>query len=202
MKQKQPFHKRILWSVLRFVVYLFFDIRIEGDMHPGERVILAPNHASFFDPFVVAASYPDDLSILAKKELFENKILKFFLERLEVVSVDRGNIDLGSLRQMIEYAKDKSLLIFPEGTRNKVLTEPLPGKSGTIMLSHKTGLPIQPVAITKKAHPFQRIKLIYLPLVHVEDYGFERLNSKAYQTIADDILKKIYERIELEHHHR
>jgi glycerol-3-phosphate dehydrogenase (NAD(P)+) len=130
-----------------FLVYL--RMRRIGREHIPARgpVILASNHRSFLDPFMIATMARRPMYYVAKKELFQNPVVSWFLSRLGAFPVDRGASDT----EMMETAKailDRGdiVLIFPEGTRIR------PGSLGTPhrgvgRLALESGAPVVPVAI-------------------------------------------------------
>lgn len=193
-------------AFLRFLISTFFRMFYHLEVHgslPQGPVILAPNHMHEMDPFVISTLYKADLSAIAKAELFKNPLIRLIFKPLEIISVDRDANDIKAIRQAIEALQKKSLVIFPEGTRNKTRA-PLPGKPGVPMIAAKAAVPIVPVVLTGTYKLFSTLRVDYLQAVDVKDYGFPRLNSEAYQFIADDILARIYQKKEelRENHHR
>ncbi|HEV8051557.1 MAG TPA: lysophospholipid acyltransferase family protein, partial [Parachlamydiaceae bacterium] len=112
------------------------------------RGIIAPNHTSFFDPPMIAASWPEDASFLARKSLFSMPIVGSLIKRLNSYPVNGTTQDLGSIKLVCKLlAKNKKVVIFPEGIRSKD-GELSPIKSGLGMLAIRCQSPIIPVYIT------------------------------------------------------
>src|SRR5580693_1905984 len=102
------------------VFFLYFRyVRIGREHIPKHGpVIIAANHRSFLDPFVIATMAGRPMYYVAKKELFRNRIQAWILNALGAFPVDRGRGD----GEMIETAKailarGDIVLMFPEGTR-------------------------------------------------------------------------------------
>lgn len=111
---------------------------------PKGAVIIAANHASYFDPPMIAASCPEEVHYLAKSSLFEIPILKTIIHQLNAYPVTGSANDLGSVKILFQLLRDEQkVVIFPEGLRtyNGHLS---PIKSGIGMLALRSNCPIIP----------------------------------------------------------
>jgi glycerol-3-phosphate dehydrogenase (NAD(P)+) len=131
-----------------FLIYLQMK-RIGREHIPSDGpVILASNHRSFFDPFVIGTMTRRPVYYVAKQELFAyNRLLSWLLNALGAFPVSRGAGD----QETIETAKiilgrGEIVLMFPEGTRTRpgALGKP---KRGVGRLALETGAPVVPIAI-------------------------------------------------------
>jgi glycerol-3-phosphate dehydrogenase (NAD(P)+) len=145
---------RLVLLVVRLVLTPFFLIylrmqRIGREHIPAEGpVILASNHRSFFDPFVIGTMTRRPVYYVAKKELFTyNRLLSWVLNALGAFPVDRGSGDQDTIETAkVILGRGEIVLMFPEGTR----TRPGPlGKPrrGVGRLALETGAPVVPIAI-------------------------------------------------------
>src|SRR5437899_5866903 len=104
--REQGTNPLVYWLV-RGVLQPFFHIyfrlsRIGREHIPAEGpVIIASNHRSFLDPFVIATMAKRPMYYVAKKELFANRLQAWFLNSLGAFPVDRGNGD----KDMLETAR-------------------------------------------------------------------------------------------------
>ena len=112
----------------------------------------------------LASDFP--LRIMAKEQLFKIPIIGGFIRRMGAFPVDRGNSDIGAVKTSIKSLKDGfSLLIFPEGTREKD-GKLLPPKSGLFVIAAEAGVDVVPCRILYdtpdgKMHLFCKVRVIY-----------------------------------------
>ena len=99
---------------------LWFDITIEGEEHlPVDGpVVLAPNHISFLDSFLLMYALPRKVVFLGKAEYLDSWKTRLF-PAAGMIPVDRSGKGIAtSLRQAGEILDDGGVIgIFPEGTR-------------------------------------------------------------------------------------
>jgi glycerol-3-phosphate dehydrogenase (NAD(P)+) len=145
---------RIVYRIARSVLVPFFKLyfrmqAISCDHIPTEGgAIIAANHRSFLDPFIIGACAPRPLYFVAKKELFKRPWQAWVLNCLGAFPVDRGNADeetITTARAIL--ARGDIVLIFPEGTRIRPGTLGKP-KRGVGRLALEAGVPVIPIAVT------------------------------------------------------
>ena len=112
-------------------------------------LIVASNHRSFLDPFVVGGCLPwrRPMNYVAKVELFERRWQGWILSRLGAFPIRRGESDEESMetaRQIVE--RGGAVCIFPEGTRIRRGTLSNP-RRGVGRLALQTGAPVIPTAV-------------------------------------------------------
>lgn len=133
---------------LFFLVY-FRMSRIGREHVPRKgAAIIAANHRSFFDPFIIACMARRPMFYVAKRELFEiHPLISFLLRTLGAFPVDRGRGDRDTIATAKELlARGELVLIFPEGTRTRPGPLGTP-KRGVGRLALETGAPVIPVAV-------------------------------------------------------
>ena len=117
----------------------------EGIVYP-ESAIIAANHASFLDPPLIAAIWPEPIHFLARKTLFEVPILRPLITALNAHPLTGAN-DTSSLKHALSLLEEgKKILVFPEGTRSPD-GQLRPFKQGIGMLARKSGACIIPAYI-------------------------------------------------------
>lgn len=158
-----------------------------------DKFLICPNHSSIFDPFFI---YPvsKNLSIMAKSEIFNNKIFSKILRHYNVFPVNRQKVDTKSLLYSIsifENASNCQLLIFPEGGVIKKQTDI--GKkfhNGAIFISSKLNIPIVPVFITRRPKIFSKVNVIFGEPYFTNNSLLK--NKTDYKNSSKDLIDKIY----------
>lgn len=186
--------RRFVSGLVSFVFKLIYPIEIVGreEIPADENLLLISNHGHLLDPFLVHIAFRWHFFAIGKMELFRNPLLAKFFRAIDAFPVDRDQYDLRAIKTSIAKLKESSLLVFPEGTRNGSII-PLEGKSGAIMMASQAKVRILPITLIGNFKPFRPLKAIIHPVVSVEDYGYERLNSQAYKAIVNDLLDTIYQ---------
>ena len=142
----------IYWAA-RLVLVPFFRLyfRLEGvgaeHLPRSGPLLLASNHRSFLDPFVIGAIVRRPVYYVAKRELFQSRTQAWFLNALGAFPIDRGAGDREALATAREIlARGDCVVIFPEGTR--VRRGPLgQAHSGIGRLALETGARVAPLAV-------------------------------------------------------
>src|SRR3954447_23895804 len=160
---------------------IFFRMSLVGREHlPDEGgVILASNHRSFLDPFVVGAWLGRPVFFVAKKELFDRRFAGWFLNCLGAFPIRRGESDEESMETAKQIlARGDALVIFPEGTRHRTGSLGRP-KRGVGRLTLETGAPVIPVAVhgTERARRGWRIRPVKVKLRYGRPLTFPRADN-------------------------
>lgn len=186
--------KTFLRNLVGWIFRLFWHIEIQGEENlPADiPVMIVANHSNMLDPFLISTCYPYNATALAKKELWKSPFLRPFLKALDAEPVDRAAGDIRAIRRCIEILQEMSLVIFPEGTRNRTAIQ-LEAKPGAALIARKAGVAMLPVTIAGNFRPFSKLVLIYHPLVHIEELGYTQFNSTTYEEICNDMMTTIYD---------
>ncbi len=158
--------KGVNWAMYLFVrgilqpaLLLYFRVSRIGREHAKVKgpLIVAANHRSFLDPFVLAICMPwgRPFHFVAKVELFETPWQGWILNRLGAYPVRRGQSDeevLITSRKVLE--RGGVVGIFPEGTRIRSGSLGRP-RRGFGRLALETGAAVLPVAIHGTEHTRQ-----------------------------------------------
>ena len=116
----------MIYWILHFGLKVFFWIKFSAKIYGAEKVpaggplLIASNHVTNWDPFLVHRAVPIRMAFMAKEELFKIPDLSLIMKNEKVISVFRGAADRSAIRLAIAALKSERVLgIFPEGTRNK-----------------------------------------------------------------------------------
>jgi 1-acyl-sn-glycerol-3-phosphate acyltransferase len=163
----------LFYYVLKYVLLgpllrLLFRPRIEGLEHIPDSgaAIVAGNHLSFSDHFLMPAVLKRRITFLAKAEYFTGPGLKgrltaFFFRSAGQIPVDRSGKEAGqaAIREGLGVLSKGELLgIYPEGTRSHD-GRLYKGKVGVAVMALKAGAPVIPCAMigTFEAQPPGRV---------------------------------------------
>lgn len=198
----KPFNRLfvLIYYVVGFVADILHPVTVEGlERLPRQGALLCPNHASNWDPVLVALKLPKNyrLHIMAKEELFKNPLLGWLLRKVGAFPVSRGSNDINTVRTAMQAIRDgDNLLIFPEGTvvRNGVgYIDGLPAhaKAGVAMIGVRTGAVLVPVFVDGEKRLFRRTRIIFGE-PYEPQYTGRRGTSEEMQRIADGVLAAAY----------
>ena len=160
MKQKMY---RILRPIIRFLMKTFYCIEIiNNDNIPvSGNCILAGNHKSNFDGFLLLSCTKRTIRFMAKKELFDK--FPLFFKSFGLIPVDRKRKNKEAMDEARKVLENNEIIgIFPEGTFNKTEYIVMPFKMGAVKLALDTNSPIVPFAIINNYKLFRRsVKIIF-----------------------------------------
>jgi 1-acyl-sn-glycerol-3-phosphate acyltransferase len=170
----------LFYYISRFGFYILirmlFRLRVYGSEHIPSRkpYIICSNHISWIDPLTVGVGLPARIKIhyMAKKELFNNFILKHLLLGVGAFPVNRHEADYGAIKKAYQLLKEEQVIgMFPEGTRSTT-GEIRKAYNGAALIAVRSGVPILPVAIDGTYRLFSPLKfyigkpIVMPPLVY------------------------------------
>ena len=167
----------VLYYILVPLAWIVFHIGFRVECVGRENLkkvqtrgcILAPNHISAIDPVfvVITRFWGRRMVVFAKKELFEiNALLTWFFRCCGALCVRGTKEEVTAIGETVKQCQNGgTLLIFPEGTREKdgVLLQP---KSGLFVIAAEAGVDVVPVRIyydtpDGKMKLFCKVRVVY-----------------------------------------
>lgn len=153
-RDREPFASLLLyhlfkWSVVSPVFHSFFRGRIEGAQQVPQEgpLIVVANHASDFDPPLLASCVQRPVSYMAKEELFQVPILASAIRLYGAYPVKRGSADRSAIREALKQLEQGwAVGVFLQGTRTVDGRIPQP-KLGAALIAAKAQVPLLPVSL-------------------------------------------------------
>jgi 1-acyl-sn-glycerol-3-phosphate acyltransferase len=113
--------------------------------------LLASNHISHFDPFLIGLAFRRKIDWMTMAEFFRPPALGFFLHSIDAFPAERDRADLKTIRTAIDRLKSGRIVgIFPEGGIRdgaRSLLEGAPLRPGAATLAQIADVPIVPCVI-------------------------------------------------------
>lgn len=175
---------------------IFFKYRVIGaeNIPDDGNIVIACNHKSNLDPIFLAASIKNrEVAAVAKKELFNIKILGYILKKLNVIPINREKPDVSTIKNILKSIKDGYVLgIFPEGTRVK---DPGFGKAkaGLALFAIKGKANVIPISIISDYKLFNRVTIYIDKPISFEEYYKQKLTNEDYERLSQNVLEVIKE---------
>jgi 1-acyl-sn-glycerol-3-phosphate acyltransferase len=178
--------------------YIFFRARAISTEHvPGKgAVILAPNHFSFMDHFLMGCYIRRKVRFMAKSQLFKPP-MQFIYTHGGVFPVRRGVRDeeMFVTAEAI-LARGGAITMYCEGGRSRSGKLAEQAKRGIGRLALETGAPIVPIAIHGSSHirNWRRLQFPKVTVQYGEPICWERVadaTREQQQAVADEVLAEI-----------
>ena len=141
----------------KLIVKLFFGclarIRVLGHWNANGAggFLLAANHISHFDPFLISLAVRRKIDWMTMAEFFRPPPLGFLLHAIDAFPAERDRADLKTIRTAIERLKSRRVVgLFPEGGIRdgaRSLLEGAPLRPGASTLAQIAGVPVLPCVI-------------------------------------------------------
>ena len=140
----------MIWGRLFYRLF-FIPLKVDGkeNIKKGQSYVIAPNHQSYWDAFLIYGFIGIKFKWMMKKELGRIPFVGWACYMAGCIFIDRSSRESGinSIRKAESKLRDgMSVVIFPEGTRSY---DGQMGKfkRGAFLISEELKLPILPVTI-------------------------------------------------------
>ena len=184
---KKPVLYRITRPIIKFLVKIIYLPKIEGveNISLKDGIILAGNHTSNMDCFLLIASTKRCIRFLAKDSLYKH----FLLRRMGIIPIDRVNHQnkesIGIANNILN--NNGVIGIFPEGTINRTKETIMPFKIGAVKFAKDANKKIVPFTIKGKYKIFSRIKIKFYEPIEVKSKDLNKENDKLMNIIKTNL---------------
>ncbi len=109
-----------VFYMIRFKLVYRLEVYGRENIPQTSDFIIAANHLSTLDPPLVCAVMNKGVAYMAKKELFENPFMRWWLNWLGAFAVDREKLGVSTIKTVKALKETNWVLgIFPQGTRQE-----------------------------------------------------------------------------------
>jgi 1-acyl-sn-glycerol-3-phosphate acyltransferase len=159
-------------------------------------VILAPNHFSFMDHFLMGAFLRRKMRYMAKSQLFTAP-MQWIYTHGGVFPIRRGHRDEEAFKTAFTILeRGGCIVMYCEGGRSRTGQLSSSAKPGIGRLALESGAPVVPVAIygSQKARNWKRLQFPKVTVQYGDPFRFERVRQPTRdqrQQVADQIFTEI-----------
>lgn len=192
----------------QFVAYFLKCIlRLFGKLHVYDKhyvpkegaYVIACTHTGWVDVFYLGISLlPTKIHYMAKKQLFDNRLIGWLLRKLNAFPVDRNNPGPSVLKIPSRLlAQGEVVGIFPSGTR---VEEQTALKQGAITIAQRSKVPIIPAAYVgpnnfKELFTKRKAYLIFGEPIHITSSKEQR---DYFTNLLEERINTLVQKIQVE----
>lgn len=151
--------------------------------------ILAANHTSFADPFLVGVAFWYRRTFfLAAEAVMRGRLRTWLLKGVGAIKIDRNSSDIEAIHKSVSILKSGHVMsVFPQGgiSGNEEITAL---KSGAVLIALQAGVPIIPMHICPKKHWYSRRITIVGNTIDPRDYIKKKFPSTQDIEMVSQIL--------------
>ena len=197
---------RIVQGVFKIVLFISgVKVVVKGreNILKDEAAMYVGNHRGIFDTLVSYSLMYRVTGFVAKKEMNKVPFIRVWMRMLHCLFLDRSNPreGLSTILKGIEHLKNGiSVVIFPEGTRNKG-TGVMPFHMGSFKLADKSDCKIVPMAINNSDNVLENhmpwikpTKVIIEFCTPVDVASMDKEQRKQIPDMVHEIILETYER--------
>ena len=109
----------------RYIYGLYYKIWYKMEVQGLENfdkknssLVIAANHLSAIDPFLIAGALKRPVAFMAKEQLFENPFSRLIMNLCGAFAVNRDKLEVSTIKTALSIKKTNwALGLFPQGTR-------------------------------------------------------------------------------------
>lgn len=196
------------WTVSRALlappIRLAWRLRIRGKQHIPKQgaAVIASNHLSFLDHFILPLATRRPIYFISKAQHFDAKFKGWFFRNLGVIPLQRGEGDQAAFHKSIEILESGELFgIYPEGTRS--LDGKLhKGRTGMARIALIARVPIVPAAMigtfeampkSRRVPKLSKCSVVLGPPIDTSPWYGKEDDRAALRELTNHVMQKIAE---------
>jgi 1-acyl-sn-glycerol-3-phosphate acyltransferase len=195
---------RTLWynalhAASRLASVLLLGMRVSGRSHVPRQggLLVCANHQSHFDPVLVGLALDRRLNYLARDTLFRFAPLRWLIQSLDAIPIDREGLGLSGIKETLRRLKrGEAVLIFPEGTRT-IDGHVAPLKPGFVALARRGRVPLLPVGIDGAFAAWPRTQVLpRMETIHVaigQPMTPQLVNQLSDQQLLEELGRRLHD---------
>ncbi|WP_391209386.1 lysophospholipid acyltransferase family protein [Psychrobacillus sp. L4] len=176
-------------TVAKILVHIFGKIEVKNKhlLPEDEGYIVTCTHRGWLEILILGICVPKPIHFMAKKELFDNKLIGYFLRKINAFPVDRENPSPSSIKQPVKLLRSGEIVgIFPSGTRT---AEDVPLKRGAVTISNLSKVPIVP-ALYVGPRTFKELRRMKKATITFGEPIYVRTSSKEELATYTELLNE------------
>ncbi len=196
-----------IYGFFHYLSAVFREICFRGEVVGAENLpasgghLVAANHASHLDPFILGSQMPRQVTFFARKTLWKPGFASWWLDNVGVIPVDRdGGSDVGAIKRVLGALKqEKIIIMFPEGTRSPdgLLQKPKPGVG---LFACRTQVAVVPARLFGSFEAFDRrgairlgtpVTIVFGRPIFPAAYDEPKAGKERYQIASERIMAEI-----------
>lgn len=170
----------LMRPVVRAIGLACWKVRLSGleNIPAKDGVIIASNHQSYIDPFMISIGIKRPLRFLAWNVALDWPFVGKLMRLLGAWPLQVEGSDPATIRRSLQWLREgEAVMIFPEGGRGQPDGSMERFKAGAVRIALEAGVPILPVTIRganrvwppgKLMPRLGKIEIVYHPLFHPE----------------------------------
>ena len=185
----------LLWFRTKILYEGGKKVRVKGG------ALTIANHIGFFDPIYLmyAVPYRRHHFVCAKEIYKTSRFREWFLRMCMCIPIDRENMSMESFRQIVDIMKQGGMVsMFPEGHISRDEEKKTQHfKPGMILMAMQAHVPILPVAVKKRKHFWNRLRVAIGQPFDIEALYGPRPSIRQVDEITELLYKKELELLNL-----
>ena len=196
-----------VYGFFHYLTTVLYDIGFRGEVAGLENLpragsfLIAANHASFLDPFLIGAQVQRQIAFFARKTLWKPGFASWWLDSVGTIPVDRdGGQAVSAIKRVLRAMEDDwGLILFPEGTRSPdgQLQSP---KAGVGLICCRAQVPVVPARIFGSFEAYGKgrgvrlgtpVSIVFGRAIAPGDYDDAGAGKERYQIASNRIMARI-----------